>query len=73
MSINAELGNDIEGDRVLSFAEWHELNGFSRATAQRLMASGKGPRFIKLSERRIGVTVAENRRWQASRQIEIAA
>jgi predicted DNA-binding transcriptional regulator AlpA len=69
----SEICDDLEGDRVLSFAEWHTLNGFSRATAQRLLASGNGPRFIKLSERRIGVTVAENRRWQTSRLIESAA
>jgi predicted DNA-binding transcriptional regulator AlpA len=62
----------IEGDRVLSFAEWYTLNGFSRATAQRLIASGQGPRFIKLSERRIGVTVSENRAWQQARLIEPA-
>jgi predicted DNA-binding transcriptional regulator AlpA len=73
MSHRPELSSDVEGDRVLSFAEWHTLNGFSRATAQRLLASGQGPRFIKLSERRIGVTVSESRRWQASRLIETAA
>jgi predicted DNA-binding transcriptional regulator AlpA len=69
----SELPGDLEGDRVLSFAEWHTLNGFSRATSQRLRAGGKGPRFIKLSERRIGITVAENRRWLASREIDSVA
>jgi hypothetical protein len=68
-----DLGGDIEGDRVLSFVEWYTLNGFSRATGQRLLASGKGPRFMKLSDRRIGITVNENRRWQASRLIDSAA
>jgi hypothetical protein len=37
------------------------------------IAAGKGPRFIQLSERRKGVTVGENRRWQESRLIETAA
>lgn len=59
--------------RVLSFNEWCSLNSFSRATGQRLIAAGEGPRFLKLSERRIGVTVAENRRWQLSRMVETAA
>jgi hypothetical protein len=68
-----ELPGDLDGDRVLSFIEWHTLNGFSRATAQRLLAGGNGPHFIKLSQRRIGVTVAENRRWLASRLIDSVA
>jgi hypothetical protein len=45
----------------------------SRSTGQRVIAAGKGPTLIKLSERRQGVPVAENRRWQASRLIETAA
>ena len=63
----------MDDDRVMSFDEWCLLNGFSRSTGQRLVASGKGPAFIRLSVRRVGVTVAENRRWQASRMIETAA
>jgi predicted DNA-binding transcriptional regulator AlpA len=66
-------GMRIDDDRVLSFIEWCELNGFSRSTGQRVIASGKGPRFIQLSEKRKGVTVGENRRWQQSRVIETAA
>jgi hypothetical protein len=66
-------GMRIDDDRVLSFIEWCELNGFSRSTGQRVIASGKGPRFIQLSEKRKGVTVGENRRWQGSRLIENAA
>ena len=63
----------MEDDRVMSFDEWCKLNCFSRSTGQRIVAAGNGPTFIKLSERRKGVTVAENRRWQASRLIEAAA
>ncbi|MGA2056907.1 MAG: transcriptional regulator [Bradyrhizobium sp.] len=63
----------VTDDCVMSFDEWCKLNGFSRSTGQRLIAAGKGPQFIRLSERRKGVTVAENRRWQASRLIETAA
>jgi predicted DNA-binding transcriptional regulator AlpA len=63
----------MDDDRVMSFDEWCLLNGFSRSTGQRLVADGKGPTFIRLSERRKGVTVGENRRWQVSRQIEPAA
>jgi hypothetical protein len=63
----------VDDDRVMSFEEWCLLNGFSRSTGQRIVAASKGPRFIQLSERRKGVTVGENRRWQESRFIESAA
>jgi predicted DNA-binding transcriptional regulator AlpA len=63
----------VDEDRVISFDDWCNLNGFSRSTGQRIVASGKGPRFIRLSEKRKGVTVGENRRWQQSRVIETAA
>jgi hypothetical protein len=57
----------------MTFGDWCNLNGFSESTGQRLLNTGKGPRFIRLSARRKGVTVGENRRWQQSRQIETAA
>jgi hypothetical protein len=63
----------VDDDRVMSFDDWCKLNGFSRSTGQRLIASGKGPQFIQLSEKRKGVTIGENRRWQQSRLIEPAA
>ncbi|EGP07531.1 hypothetical protein CSIRO_2770 [Bradyrhizobiaceae bacterium SG-6C] len=63
----------MEDDRVLTFQEWCTLNGFSRMTGQRLIASGEGPSFIQLSQRRKGVTVGENRRWQQSRVIQSVA
>jgi predicted DNA-binding transcriptional regulator AlpA len=63
----------VDDDRVMSFDDWCKLNGFSRSTGQRIIANGKGPRFIQLSEKRKGVTVGENRRWQQSRVIETAA
>lgn len=63
----------MDDDRVMSFDDWCNLNGFSRSTGQRIVASGKGPRFIQLSAKRKGVTIGENRRWQHSRVIESAA
>jgi hypothetical protein len=63
----------VDDDRVMSFDDWCKLNGFSRSTGQRIIASGNGPRFIQLSEKRKGVTVGENRRWQESRLIAPAA
>jgi hypothetical protein len=63
----------VDDDRVMSFDDWCNLNGFSRSTGQRIVAGGNGPRFIQLSEKRKGVTIGENRRWQQSRLIAPAA
>lgn len=51
----------MDDDRVMSFDDWCKLNGFSRSTGQRLIASGNGPQFIQLSEKRKGVTVGDSR------------
>jgi hypothetical protein len=64
---HGERGRALDDDRVLSFRQWCELNGFSRDTGFRLRKSGQGPVFTQLSDRRIGVTVAANRAWLASR------
>jgi predicted DNA-binding transcriptional regulator AlpA len=53
--------------RVLTFREWAKLNGISQRTAWRLIASGNGPVITQLSARRIGVTIAADRAWKASR------
>ncbi len=58
--------------RVLSFRQWCRLNGISIATGRRTIAAGNGPHIIQLSARRIGITVAENRRWQAARMRGVA-
>jgi hypothetical protein len=58
---------NLDDNRVLSFSQWCELNGFSRATGQRVMRSGSGPTITQLSDRRIGITIANNAAWQASR------
>jgi hypothetical protein len=57
----------LHDEQVLSFHQWCALNGFSPRTGRRLLASGNGPTVIQLSEHRIGVRVADNRRWQQSR------
>jgi predicted site-specific integrase-resolvase len=54
-------------DRVLTFAEWCELNRISPATGRRIIASGAGPVVTRLSERRIGITAGANRRWRDAR------
>jgi hypothetical protein len=54
--------------RVMSFYQWCELNGLSKDTGRRLIKAGKGPKILQLSPRRIGITVAANRAWQAARE-----
>ena len=52
---------------VLTFLEWCALNGFSPGTGRRIINAGTGPVVTQLSKRRIGITVGNNIRWQASR------
>ena len=56
-----------DDQRVMTFAEWCDDNSFSESTGRRIRKAGTGPRFIELSDRRIGVTISENRRWQNAR------
>jgi hypothetical protein len=53
--------------RVLSFNDWCYLNNISPATGRRILKSGKGPKVIRLSTRRIGITIAANAAWQTAR------
>lgn len=53
---------------MLTIAQWCEVNGFSLDTGRRLIKAGKGPVITQISDRRIGVTVGNNRRWQQSRE-----
>jgi len=53
--------------QILSFRQWCALCGFSERTGRRILAGGDGPVITQLSEKRIGVSVANNKRWQESR------
>ena len=53
--------------QVLTFFEWCQLNRFSERTGRRVLNSGSGPVVTQLSPKRIGITVANNRAWQASK------
>jgi hypothetical protein len=59
------LAND--DDAVWSFAEWCSLNGFSPRQGRRIVELGQGPIITQLSERKIGVSRKNNRRWQEAR------
>jgi hypothetical protein len=63
-----ELARALDDQRVMTFAQWCRVNGFSLKTGRRLIAAGKGPVVTQTSDRRIGITVGNNRRWQAARE-----
>jgi hypothetical protein len=58
----------LNDDQVLTFSEWVRLNSISPRNGRRILQSGTGPRVVRLSARRIGVTVRANREWQAARE-----
>jgi hypothetical protein len=59
----------LENDnQILTFFRWCQFNGISERTGRRILASGKGPTVTKLSDKRIGVSIANNRTWQQSRE-----
>src|SRR5262245_45620449 len=62
-----ELARALDDQRVMTMAQWAQVNGFSVWTGQRLIKAGKGPTVKQISDRRIGVTVGANRAWQAAR------
>jgi hypothetical protein len=70
---DSQQSHDPDPDQVITFHEWCKLNDLSTATGERLRRSGAGPRFVRISARRLGVTRRENRRWQDSRLIENTA
>ena len=57
--------NDLQ---VLRFREWTALAGISPRTDRRLLASGRGPALVRLSDKRIGISVGAHRAWLASRE-----
>ena len=61
------LQHSLDDDKVLTFAEWCKLNRIGKRTGRRILRSGNGPVVTQLSERRIGITVGNNRRWQTAR------
>ena len=59
--------NQFNPHQILTFLEWCRLNRISPATGRRIRKAGKGPAFVQLSDRRVGVTIGANAKWQAQR------
>ena len=66
--IDPTLPAALNDSQVLSVALWCALAGISLRTGRRAIASGCGPTIVRLSERRVGVTVRAHRAWLASRE-----
>src|SRR6516165_3776788 len=61
------LGGPLLDDQVLTFREWCALNGIGLRTARRIIDGPDSPAIVRLSPRRIGITIRANREWQARR------
>jgi hypothetical protein len=67
-SLPAALPANLNDNQVLTFKQWIALNNVSARTGRRILAAPDGPIVTRLSPRRFGITVANNRRWQQSRE-----
>jgi predicted DNA-binding transcriptional regulator AlpA len=54
-------------DRVLTVAQFAEMNSLGLRTAKRLIAAGNGPPILQLTSKRIGIRETDAARWQAAR------
>jgi hypothetical protein len=59
------MSND---NQVLTFKEWCALNRLSERNGRRIVKAPGGPILTRISARHYGVTVANNRAWQQSRE-----
>lgn len=61
---------DFEANRVLSIRKVSEMLGISQSTLRKHCATGKGPKLIKLSARRIGIRVKDLEFWLTQKSDE---
>lgn len=54
---------------VVSEKQAAAMTGLGHRTLQAMRLSGNGPAFVKLTERRVGYSVAELRRWISERSV----
>ena len=67
-NIPAALPATLNDYQVLRFPEWCALACISVRTGRRLIAAGTGPAVVRLSDKRMGVTVGAHRAWLAARE-----
>ena len=61
----AAIAQEFGCDRIMSFQVWCLLANVSASTAKRLIASGRGPKLTRMSERCMGVRVSHHVQWLA--------
>jgi hypothetical protein len=61
------LGGPLLDEQVLTVREFAALNGIGLRTAIRILEGPGAPAIVRLSARRIGITVKSVREWQARR------
>ena len=62
------LPASLHDNQVLTLRQWCSLAGISLRTARRAIATGTGPTVVRLSDRRVGVTVRAHLQWLAARE-----
>jgi hypothetical protein len=77
MSVHAYIEGENMGDSPLPPAddddivdplpEASRMIGFSYSTLRRVLATGKGPKVVRLSERRLGMMRRHRREWLAAK------
>lgn len=67
MAINTLKTTPLDDLRVLTSAETAKLLAVSPPMMERWRSAGTGPRFIRLSARRIGYRVEDLRTWMTGR------
>ena len=64
----------VPDDRRIHSERWAaEFLGLSRRTLQAMRQDGSGPVFVKISERRLGYTLAALQDWITSRSVRSTA
>jgi hypothetical protein len=67
LGIAGHDGAKLLDEQVLTSREWCALNGIGTRTGRRILDGPNSPEIVRLSARRIGITVRANREWQQSR------
>ena len=65
--------SDVHDQQVLSFREWCALNNISPKTGRRILKAPGAPVVTMLTSRRIGISLGNNKLWQASRARPVSA
>jgi predicted DNA-binding transcriptional regulator AlpA len=61
--VDPQTLTDLNPHQVLSFKQWIALVGISEATGWRLLHGRKGPPFIRIGERKVGIKFGDHQAW----------